>query len=167
MSGMFRLNDEAALAEFLGTRHVREHKTSLAAPRLVQPMGEQNKGGAPFKPDKPVKVKKLPPRSDIEALMSQQIMLGGLPKPVEWPERFRPIEDRRIEVDFCWTDRRVILEVDGNVHRIKGTFKRSFERSFLLLMDNWNVLHVGGDEVRSGLAFDWLQQFLAKHQPRE
>lgn len=94
--------------------------------------------------------------SPIEAQMAQQLALaaaeGAIPSPVA---QYKPLDDRRFRLDFAWPDGRLALEVDGAVHRIKGAFKKSFERQYLLLMAGWTVLHVGGDEVRSGKALQW------------
>jgi hypothetical protein len=161
VSAMLRLKDDDALALFLRSRHVKVHETA----RLVQPMGPRDAGGTPVRVEKPVK---LPPRSEIEALMSQQILLANLPRPIEWPQRHRPFyPQRKYEVDFCWPDRKLVLEIDGHVHRIKRSFKDSFERSWWFLRAGWVVLHVGGDQVRSGEGCEWLRELLIKCPPKE
>ncbi len=110
----------------------------------------------------PGKAVRIPePRSEIEAMMAQQIKLSGLPVP---EEQYKPFLDRKYLVDFCWPSLRVIVEVDGSVHRIKKSFKLAFERNFLLLMADWKVLHVGGDDVRSGRAVQWIEKLLEQGQ---
>lgn len=111
------------------------------------------------------KVPTAPKRSDIEELLSHHIKLAGLPPPVEWPTQFYPIEGRKYHTDFAWPAHMLIVEVDGAVHRIGGTFKSSFERGALLLIAGYRVLHVGGDEVRGGIAIEWIRQLLLQSKP--
>lgn len=188
MSGMFRLQDQAALDALLA----RSNCT------LVQPLGPFQRPGpkadttpeefahpCPYCPKEcgtqhgvrvhigsihqtmpkilpPPKMKAPKPRSEIEALVSQQIRAAGLPKPVEWPDQFKPLADRKYRVDFYWPHRRFILEVDGAVHRVKKSFKSGFERDALLKIAGFDVLHVGGSDVRDGSALRWLVELMGK-----
>lgn len=111
---------------------------------------------------KPKAVKPPKPRSEIEQLMSDQIRASGLTAPVEWPKYFKPIEGRNYKVDFYWHHKRFILEVDGMCHRIRGRFKSGFERDALLKIAGYDVLHVGGSDVREGRAILWLSELMGK-----
>jgi very-short-patch-repair endonuclease len=97
--------------------------------------------------------------SEIEALMDEQLRDYGLPP---YERQHAPLEDRKFRIDFAWPDRMIGLEVDGAVHRIKGSFKQSFERNYQLMLLGWTVLHVGGDEVRKGIAIQWIQNILTR-----
>lgn len=77
--------------------------------------------------------------------------------------QFQPFPERRFRVDFAWPDRRVIVEVDGEVHRIKARFHADIEKHALLVLAGWTVLRVGGREVRSGQAVQWVRQVLDAH----
>jgi very-short-patch-repair endonuclease len=83
-----------------------------------------------------------------------------LPLPVA---QFKPVRERRFRMDFAWPDRRVIVEVDGEVHRIKTRFHADIEKHALLVLAGWTVLRVGGREVRSGQAVQWVRQLLGAH----
>jgi very-short-patch-repair endonuclease len=117
------------------------------------------------KAEEPLKIKR--PRgpaahkkvSEIEALMDEQLRDYGLPP---YERQHAPLEDRKFRIDFAWPDRMIGLEVDGAVHRIKGSFKQSFERNYQLMLLGWTVLHVGGDEVRKGIAIQWIQNILTR-----
>ena len=105
--------------------------------------------------------------SAIEERMWNHLMICCLHK-FELPVRqFRPFPDRKWKLDFAWPRFKLALEVDGAVHRIKATFKSSFERGFWLLRAGWIVLHVGGDQVRSGEAVQWLEQLLRQAADRQ
>lgn len=109
------------------------------------------------------RVKPIKERSRIEQQMSDQIKEAGLQPPIEWPSQHKPFPDRKFVVDFAWPDIKLVLEVDGAVHRIKGTFKSQFERGFYFLRDGWRVLHVGGDDVRGGAALYWLKELMGRN----
>lgn len=143
---------------------LRKGNVKIAEPKLVQscPLMSQHdpvmshggrRAGAGRKP----KPKSPKPRSEIEELMAEQLKVYGLPEPVR---QLKYLEDRKFRADFAWPDRMIALEVDGAVHRIKGTFQRSFEREYLLKMAGWQVLHVGGNEVRKGIAIEWIRNLL-------
>jgi very-short-patch-repair endonuclease len=102
--------------------------------------------------------------SEIEEQMAEQIWLCKLPEPVR---QFQPFPQRKWKIDFAWPRYKLALEVDGAVHRIKSVFKSSFERGYWLMRADWRVLHVGGDQVRSGEAVTWIEQLLQAAQDRE
>ena len=106
--------------------------------------------------DKPTK--KVKARSYLEVKMEQQIKNSILPPFVT---EFKPIADRRFRCDFAWPTHKIILEVNGEVHRIKSRFDRDLEKHALLLLDGWTVLCVGSIQVREGQALEWLLRLFA------
>ena len=97
--------------------------------------------------------------SAIEALFAQQIEAKGLPKPER--EFKGAVPGRKFRLDFAYPDRRICVEVQGMVHRIKARFRADTERTSLLVVNGWRVLPVSGDDVRSGRAVQWLEILLA------
>lgn len=144
---MLRLKDEKALKDLLNNSNVRiAHDTANPAVQAARtPQRILGKRGAA--------------KSDIEEMMHSQILVSGLPIPVR---QHNYLPDRSYKGDFMWPERKIALEVDGSVHRIKGTFSVSFERAYLLLMAGWTVLHVGGHEVRSGEALQWIKAVIER-----
>jgi very-short-patch-repair endonuclease len=132
-------------------------KRMSSGARVVRSLSKHENTEPDRKRIQPSKATKPP--SEIEASMWAQIKQSILPEPRSAfnGEQVRPIEGRKFRLDFAWPDKMVALEVDGAVHRIKGTFKASFERDYLLKLHGWTVLHVGGDEVRNGKALQWIQ----------
>lgn len=96
--------------------------------------------------------------SKIEEHLALHIRCDKLPAPTR---QFRPFEDRKFRCDFAWPDLRLIVEVDGEVHRIAERFHADIEKHALLVLAGWTVLRVGGREVRSGLAIEWVRQIIA------
>lgn len=118
--------------------------------------------GAPIPPSDPVKaiqsrkgIKRGP--SELELQLAQQISLLQLPAPAR---EYKAIAGRDFRLDFAWVDRKLGLEVQGMVHRIKGRFKGDIEKRALHLLAGWRVLEVSGAEIRSGRAAAWLVKLL-------
>lgn len=95
--------------------------------------------------------------SSIEASLGLQMRAAKLPEPVA---QYRPFPDRRFTLDYAWPPLAFAVEVDGMVHRIKGRFAADIEKHALLVLDGWTVLRVGGREVRSGVALQWVERML-------
>jgi very-short-patch-repair endonuclease len=91
--------------------------------------------------------------SELELLFAQQLTLLKLPNPLR---EFKHIEHRDFRLDFAWPDRRLGVEVQGMVHRIKARFSGDIEKRALGLLAGWRVLEVSGAEIRSGRAIAWL-----------
>lgn len=102
--------------------------------------------------------------SAIEIQFAQQIHLLKLPKPKR-NYLFNP--PRKQELDFAWPERKIAVEVQGMVHRIKGRFNADMEKRALALLAGWKILEVGGREIRNGVASKWLEQLLAQDADNE
>jgi very-short-patch-repair endonuclease len=49
----------------------------------------------------------------------------------------------RLEVDFCWPDRRLIVEADSwDFHKTRAAFERDRRRDLLLTAAGWTVLRI-------------------------
>ena len=105
--------------------------------------------------------------SDAEDALAQQIYLIGLPVPErEW--RFTgPTGKRRWQVDFCWPDRRVCVELEGGVWKVG---RHNSPTGFLKDMDKYNELALAGYTlvratpamVDSGAALDLIERALGR-----
>lgn len=113
------------------------------------------KSSAPKTP-KPPKERDAP-ASRIEALFDDQIRRAGFPAPAH-NYLFHPT--RNWELDRAWSDRKIAVEIDGHVHRIRGRFEGDIEKHAEALLLGWRVLRVSGKSIRSGLAIIWLATLL-------
>ena len=148
MTNMMRLPDEKALNELLARTKCR----------VVRQLDKRKP--AAVKKERLPKLAKAPkPRSEIEEVMWRQLVQSSLPKPLR---QHLYVSGRKFRSDFAWPDRKLALEVDGGVHRIKSSFKSGFERGYVLLLTGWKVLHVGGEEVRNDLAIKWIQSLFVQ-----
>ena len=160
MGGMLRFKDEKDFQELLKRSNVR-----IAPPRVVRPLdgpGPRVATPAAKTPNGPKNAKVV---SEIEELFASQIALvGNLPAPVrEYPF----LRGRAHRLDFAWPEHRINgmqlgVEIQGMVHRVKGRFSADLEKRALGLLQDWLILEVGGDQVRSGKAMEWLQELFKR-----
>lgn len=158
MTGMMRLKDEEALATLLRTSHLKVAVTTRPGGVIATPPPEEAQIRA--KTGKRVK------SAIQESLLGQLTLAHSRGEIPAFRCEYHYLDGRDFRADFAWPDLKIGLEVDGAVHRIKGTFKRSFERAYLITMAGYTVLHVGGDEVRSGLAMEWIKNVLQRSKER-
>ena len=107
------------------------------------------------------KVVKLPPkpRGDYYALMLvEQLLDVGLPQP-QLEYKFAP--GRKFRADICYPERKLIVEVKGAVHRIKGRYQRDIEREQIIFQLGFRLLQVTPIQVRNGRAAELVKEALA------
>lgn len=138
------------LGRGVGVSHLR-----LTADEYAALLKRKNRAG------EVVQAKRVSPSggSKIEEVLAHHMQIAG----IEPPDRqFVPIEGRRFRADFAWPRLRLIVEVDGEVHRIAERFHADIEKHALLVLAGWTVLRVGGREVRDGTALKWVEAIHAK-----
>ena len=60
------------------------------------------------------------------------------------------------------------VEVQGMVHRAsKDNFNRDLVKRATSLLQGWLVLEVGGEQIRSGKAMEWLQELFKRATKEE
>ena len=57
-------------------------------------------------------------------------------------------------------------QAHGQAHRIKGKFKVDMEKRALALLAGLRILEVGGDEIRSGIAIEWVKLLLTRENQK-
>jgi very-short-patch-repair endonuclease len=97
------------------------------------------------------------PRSQIEEILALHIRAEKLPQPVR-EYLFDP--GRKWRFDFAWPAIHFAVEVDGEVHRISERFHSDMRKNAMALLQGWDVLHVGGREIKSGEAIQWVRALL-------
>lgn len=103
-------------------------------------------------------ITKLPKaESPLEAELALQIRALKLPAPVR---QYQFLKDRKYQADFCWPDRRLIVECNGEPHRIKAMFERDMERNGQAIVEGWTVLCVGRKLIFDGRAIGWISRLL-------
>ena len=98
--------------------------------------------------------------SRLETMFALQRRALALPA---WEEQYvGAVPGRKYRLDFAWPERKIAVECQGMVHRIKAQFNRDTEKICLLTLAGWRVLPVSGNDVRSGRAVGWLSKLLEK-----
>lgn len=157
MGGMLRLKDDEALKQLLAGSHLRV-RGMVGGQKFETPAAPVPKTVQKAKNGQPVS-------SEIEELLASQIRLvGNLPAPIrEYPF----LRGRAHRLDFAWPTWRyngmqIGLEVQGMVHRVKQRFSADLEKRALAQLQNWLILEVGGEQIRSGRAMEWLQEIFTR-----
>ena len=145
MTSWGRRLSESDLTEIVKRGHVRVVHRELPADKTP---------GRKAVPQPPRK-----PKGDYYALMLiNQLLDCGLPQP-ELEYRFAP--GRRFRADICYPDRKLIVEVKGAVHRIKGRYVRDIEREQVIFQLGYRLLQVTPLQVRNGRAAELVREALA------
>lgn len=105
-----------------------------------------------------------PRPSEIEEMLALQIAEAGLPAPVR---ELRWLPGRRYRADFAWPDRRLLVEVEGMVHRIEGRWRADVVKNNAAVLSGWRMLRVTGRMIRSGDAVSLIRAALATIAPPE
>lgn len=103
---------------------------------------------------------KLP--SEIEQMLAVHIRADKLPPP---EREYMPNPKRGWRIDFAYPTLKIAIEVDGAVHRIRERFHADIEKHAWLVLNGWTLLRVGGREVRSGKAIEWVKALLWDRAP--
>jgi very-short-patch-repair endonuclease len=91
--------------------------------------------------------------SELEHAFARQLTTLEIPPPLR---EYRFMENRDFRLDYCWPQKKLAVEVNGMVHRIKERFLRDTEKVAYALIHGWIVLPLSGDDVRSGRGVAWL-----------
>lgn len=153
MGGMLRFKDEAEFKAMMGKSHARVRADTSSNAPAIQVQTPRARS------DKPKEV------SEIEELLASQLSLvGNLPAPMR---EYHFLRGRAHRLDFAWPEYRVNgmqlgVEVQGMVHRVKGRFSADLEKRALGILQGWLILEVGGEQIRSGKAMEWIQALFEK-----
>ena len=96
-------------------------------------------------------------RSALEIALQAQIEAAGLPE-AEYDVVY--LVGRAYRLDVCWADKKLGVEVQGMVPRIKRRFRADIEKPALGLIQGWRVLEVDREAITSGKALAWIKQLL-------
>ena len=92
-------------------------------------------------------------------MLANQCRAAGLPQPlVEYP--FSKHLGRKHRADCCFVEQRLIVEIQGAVHRIAGRFQADRERSQVIAILGYRLMLVSPTQVRSGEAVELVRQAL-------
>lgn len=96
-------------------------------------------------------------RTEVEDLLAFQMKACN----VRFAREFKPWADRRFRFDFRVADQRILIEVQGAVwvkggHSTGRGITRDAEKLSLAAADGWRVIVATTDQVKSGVAIQWI-----------
>jgi hypothetical protein len=91
-------------------------------------------------------------------LLRDQIVAAGLPEPFR---EFTFHSTRGWRLDLGWPQLKRAVEIDGQVHRIKGRFLADIERHNAMVMAGWTYLRFTPRQVETGEALSKVQEWFA------
>jgi very-short-patch-repair endonuclease len=96
-------------------------------------------------------------RSDLEAELERQIASAGL---LGAKYDCVYLVGSRCRADILFEAQRLVVEVQGAVHRIKGKAHADIRKAAESLLQGYRLLPVDRDAIQSGDALRWIQQLL-------
>jgi very-short-patch-repair endonuclease len=106
-------------------------------------------------------------KSEYELELLSQIRLVGLPEPTR---EFKAIQGRRFKWDFAYPDKKILIEVQGDIwagrrgeqsgHTSGTGLTRDYEKNNLAILNGWKVLYFSGEMVMSGYAVRVIEEVL-------
>ena len=102
--------------------------------------------------------------SELEEALLLEITAAGLPDPVR-EYKFHP--KRKWRADFCWTQERVIVEVNGGTHQRMGHstgrgIHRDYEKVNAAQLMGYTCLQVDREMIESGEAVKMIDLCLKR-----
>lgn len=89
----------------------------------------------------------------LEGRLAQQMIAAGL----KFERQYKWCPGRKFRADYAMPERKLLIELDGAVHRIKAQWKRDIIKRQLAITHGWTMLPIATDQVRSGTAVDVIQ----------
>jgi very-short-patch-repair endonuclease len=149
------------LSAVLSRGHVK-----VAEARVVRLM-EPEKGGRPkleIPEFVPPKVKKPRARKwryeDDLAYQLEKVGVTGFEREGKW------LEGRRYRADLLFREKRLIVEIEGEAHRIKSRFHDDIRKSQAAVLNGWKLLRVSTPQVKDGEAAKLIMRALGFHVER-
>jgi very-short-patch-repair endonuclease len=96
-------------------------------------------------------------RSELEAELQRQIEASQLPQP-RYDVAY--LIGSRCRADVLFEAARLVVEVQGAVHRIKGKAHADIRKAAESLLQGWRLLPVDRDAIYDGSALRWIIQLL-------
>lgn len=69
--------------------------------------------------------------------------------------------DRKWRLDFAWPAKKVAVEIESSVHRIRNRFKSDIDKYNRLAREGWVLLRYTRQMVESGTAIDEVTEALS------
>lgn len=106
--------------------------------------------------EKPASAHRPSRKSELEGELEIQLKAAK----IQVVAQHRPVQERKWTLDFAIPERKLGIEVQGGVHRIRDKFARDIEKRAELMLAGWRILEVDGNAIKDGRAFAWVERLL-------
>ena len=89
-----------------------------------------------------------------------------LPPAMQPKREYVPFPPRKWRLDFCWPDRKLAVEIESSVHRIKSRFASDLDKYNRLNLEGWTLLRYTRKMVETAEAIDTVKAFLRSTPPQ-
>ena len=109
-------------------------------------------------------MKRPKPLSVLEETFALQVRALRLPVP---EREYRFHKTRKFLFDFCWPEEMLAVEVDGGTrsfgrHNRHDGYEKDCLKMALAILDGWRVYRFTGDQVKKGVAIDFVEKEFKK-----
>lgn len=77
-----------------------------------------------------------------------------------YEREYYAIPGREHRFDYAFVKQRVLVEIQGQQHRIKGRFKDDIEKRALAMLAGWRCLELDRHSITTERSVEWLQALL-------
>lgn len=138
------------------------HKARIGSARVIKGKSTQDETRGPKvkKPPKTARIsapRKPRQKYEYEKHLALQLAAMGFR---EFEVDARYLRDRLHRGDVVFRRERLIVEVQGQVHRIRNRWKEDIEKAQLTVLAGWRLLPVSTKQVRDGSAADLVKRAL-------
>jgi very-short-patch-repair endonuclease len=110
---------------------------------------------SPAKKLKPPRVPRVPrPKLSNEETLALQLAEAG----VRLERQYAWLKGRKYRADFADPELRLIVELEGAAHRLKGRFRDDIRKSQDAIINGWSLLRIASDQVRLNAAVSVIKQ---------
>lgn len=134
----------------------------IAEARVVKLMDDEGRKYRPEKPHKPAKSgTPRGPRQkwDYEQRLAQQLEAAGVSGFFVDAEY---IEGRNLRADVLFIEQRLVVEIQGAVHRIRETWAKDIEKQQATMLAGYRLLPIATKQVRDGSAVEVVKRVLGE-----
>ena len=101
--------------------------------------------------------RKSPRTWGYERMLAAQLETAGI---TGYEREYRWLEGRKYRADLAFPKIRLLVEIDGEAHRIKGRFHSDIKKSQAALLAGWRLLRVSTGQVRDGSACELVRRVM-------
>lgn len=97
-------------------------------------------------------------RSALETMLEARMAAANI---TGYQTEYRSLPNRKYRLDFAWPEKKLGVEVQGQVHRIKQRFDDDIDKRALHILAGWRIIEVHRRAIQDGSAVEWIKALLS------